>query len=191
VGPPTNPYMKHASTGEIMPPEPIESQVLPHSLRQEYLNQFCVTRRTIETIREIQPTIWPAVERSVARFYEHISGTSYGANLFFDNEAINRAKSGMLLHWGRILSARYDDEYFNAVHRIGSRHFELGIENHIYMSAYTRMVSAIALTLHEEQDVTLLELDALNKVVALDSQLTISAYIGALKSHKRADPVQR
>jgi hypothetical protein len=52
------------------------------------------------------------------------------------------------------------------------------------MSAYTRIVSSIALTLSEEQDIALLELDALNKVVALDGQLTISAYIETLKSQK-------
>jgi hypothetical protein len=167
-----------------MSPAPIQPLIVPRSLRQEYLDLFCITRRTIEIVREIRPTIWPSVEGSIERFYKYIVGTHFGSQLFFDEQTIGRAKKGMLLHWERLLSARYDDEYFEAAHRIGRRHFELGIENHIYMSAYTRIVSSIALTLSEEQDIALLELDALNKVVALDGQLTISAYIETLKSQK-------
>jgi hypothetical protein len=85
-----------------MSPAPIQPLIVPRSLRQEYLDLFCITRRTIEIVREIRPTIWPSVEGSIERFYKYIVGTHFGSQLFFDEQTIGRAKKGMLLHWERL-----------------------------------------------------------------------------------------
>lgn len=88
-------------------------------------------------------------------------------------------------HFGGLLLAKYDEDYFARVYKVGSFRYQKGFEPQSVVPAYSQVLSDIRhFIFHSESILTRIRpwrnsrlMAALNKAVFLDMELTISAYI--------------
>ena len=140
-------------------------------------------------LKEFWSVAQPALPGILAAFYQH-AGTEAGLAKLVGND-VSRLQKAQSLHWERLFSGRFDDDYFSSAHSIGVVHNRVGLEPRWYIGGYAFLLNAmtdLAVTSYRWKSGKLSAvLRALNRAVMLDMDLVISVYKEALL----ADRAQR
>lgn len=138
----------------------------------------------------MQTTLPTVLETALNEFYETLSRSPDVDRLFRDDRHRDHAKQHQIAHWQRILSGRFDAQYFENVRRIGEVHCEIGLEPRYYVAGYAGIASALVCGavlsgqgegLLGRRDMPRVEarIDALIRAVFLDMELALSTYLEA------------
>ncbi len=146
-----------------------------------------------ERIRSIKHIIDKELPGVLDQFYETILKTPETRKFFKNTAHMNAAKSAQIAHWASISSAKFDEQYFANVRRVGEAHARIGLEPRWYIGGYAivveRLIKAIVNEMWQKgfsfgrqskgpEDIGEC-LAALVKAMMLDMDLSISIYVEA------------
>lgn len=109
---------------------------------------------------------------------------------------IDHLKKHQYEHWKRLFSARFDDDYFSSVHRVGLAHVRIGLEPHWYIAGYNEVFGHIARILGQKSRLSGVKtarlISAVSKAIMLDMDIAVSVYGETLMNRitERQDLVQ-
>ncbi len=84
----------------------------------------------------LQPFVRKIIGRALDRFYAQARLTPATSAFFRDDRHMAQAKAAQEAHWLRIAGARFDEEFYSSVRRVGSVHARIGLEPRWYIGAY-------------------------------------------------------
>lgn len=88
------------------------------------------------SIRSVQALVDRELPIALEKFYTQVRRTPKVRRFFSSDSQIDHAKHAQQMHWKRISSARFDDEYVEKVRTIGSVHARIGLEPSLYIGGY-------------------------------------------------------
>jgi methyl-accepting chemotaxis protein len=91
----------------------------------------------------LQPFVRKIIGGALDRFYAQARITPATSVFFNDDAHMTRASAAQKAHWLRIAGARFDDEFYASVRRIGSVHARLGLEPRWYIGAYALVLEEL------------------------------------------------
>jgi methyl-accepting chemotaxis protein len=120
-------------------------------------------------------------------FYVHISQWPNLKEMFRDESRIAHAKSAQAVHWLKLFTAEFDDDYAESVRRIGLVHSRIGLEPSWYIGAYSFTLSRLYANASHKykslfspkkaQEKTANLMRAINQCVMVDMDMAISIYL--------------
>jgi methyl-accepting chemotaxis protein len=137
-----------------------------------------ITPETGKTLASFWSHVQSALPGILDGFYRHITSEPQLVRILGTQTA--RLKSAQAAHWERLLSGRFDTEYFESVRTVGMVHARIGLEPRWYIGGYNFVLvqlSDLAGRVHRfapkrARQVT----QALVTAVFLDMEIAISAY---------------
>ena len=158
--------------------------------RKEYL---LLTEEDEAALKSLQPLMARHVDELVAAFYRHLLQFAETRRLLSDELIASRLKEAQKRYLLSLVTGPYDERYQEDRLRIGQVHDRIGLTPQWYLGAYALYLNLIRPLIFEEfrgrpaqiQAV----LSALTKVMFLDIQLAIEAYI--LKSSEKLEFANR
>ena len=166
------------------------------SLR-ERLDFIGMDQQAREVLRELRPFLGQALEPALAAFYDKVRATPETRRFFGDEKHMVAAKGLQEKHWGIIAAADYNDDYVNAVKKIGQTHARIGLEPRWYIAGYALVIEQLLHAIVKKQWPGLLQmaknrpegmaaaLSALVKAALLDMDYAISVYLETLDDQRR------
>ena len=140
-----------------------------------------LTKEDEQGLKLLQPLMDRHVEDLVSAFYQHLLGFGETRKLLTDDLITTRLKDAQKSYLRSLVRGPYDEAYRDSRLKIGQVHDRIGLTPQWYLGAYSLYLTLLQpLVLHEfrnrpaDADAAL---SALTKVVFLDIQLAIEAYI--------------
>ncbi|MGO9235501.1 MAG: methyl-accepting chemotaxis protein [Methylocella sp.] len=164
---------------------------------QERLDFIGMDQQAREVLRELRPFLGQALEPALAAFYDKVRATPETRRFFGDEKHMVAAKGLQEKHWGIIAAADYNDDYVNAVKKIGQTHARIGLEPRWYIAGYALVIEQLLHAIVKKQWPGLLQmaknrpegmaaaLSALVKAALLDMDYAISVYLETLDDQRR------
>lgn len=153
-----------------------------NSALQERLDFMRIDEETSMLLRGFWPDVDTHLKEILDGFYDHVSGVPALKTMFGNH--ISRLKKEQHEHWKRLFSGRFDDAYFEGVHKIGLIHNKIGLEPRWYIGGYNYVLSkltTLAIQKHKWSTAKGQNLiRAINCAVMLDMDIAISTYQEAL-----------
>jgi methyl-accepting chemotaxis protein len=162
---------------------------------QERLEFIGINAEVRQALKEARPAALEALPGALDRFYDLIDRTPEAAAMFKEGTTKSRARSAQETHWGRLLDGRIDDEHAATVQRIGLAHAKLGLEPRYFVGGYANVAADLlteviadhlgAAVLPGRRAKTQRSVDALIRVLMLDMEMAITAYLEERDSRAR------
>ncbi|WP_311134075.1 globin-coupled sensor protein [Pleomorphomonas sp. JP5] len=93
---------------------------------------------------------------------------------------IDHLKSAQYDHWKRLFSARFDQEYFDSVRRVGLAHVRIGLEPHWYIAGYNNVLQQVSMIMGRQARFSGARaarmIAAVTKAALLDMDIAVSVY---------------
>ncbi len=103
--------------------------------------EFNAAQRRV--LASAQPLLRKCIGPALDRFYTRVRATPEMARMFRSNSHIDAAKSAQMGHWMRIATGKFDQDYYDAVSRIGKVHATIGLEPRWYIGGYAMILEEI------------------------------------------------
>jgi len=128
--------------------------------------------------------ILPEFDEIINRFYAHILEHPKFREFIPDPGKIDRLKVTQKEHWDRLFNSKFDDDYVRQVIATAEAHIKIRMPAYFYMAAYSVFLdelhaAAYRIALLEGNDVVA-TVKAINKLVVIDMDLTLSVYMKEL-----------
>lgn len=140
-----------------------------------------LTEEDEQRLKLIQPLMDRCVDELVEAFYQHLLGFSETRKLLTDELITTRLKGAQKKYLQSLVSGPYDEGYRESRLKIGQVHDRIGLAPQWYLGAYSLYLTLLQpMILHEFRNRPAdaeAVLSVLTKVVFLDIQLVIDAYI--------------
>jgi methyl-accepting chemotaxis protein len=111
---------------------------------QDRLVFIGLTPAARQALREIGPSLEPALPGILDRFYQHIKKWPDLAGKFNSSEALDRARVAQTNHWRKLFSGEFDAHYVESVQRIGQMHSKIGLDPSWYICGYGFLAAELA-----------------------------------------------
>ena len=135
-----------------------------------------------EALRRLRPLVEEHADRFVESFYRHLLSFEPTRGLLSDPEVKRRLLELQRSYLVGLTSAEFSDAYEADRLRIGETHLRVGLEPRWYLGAYSLymnlLVPVIGAHYQAEPGAAGRAISALMKVLMLDAQLAMEAYIG-------------
>ena len=128
--------------------------------------------------------ILPEFDGIINRFYAHILEHQKFRKFIPNPGMIDRLKVTQKAHWDRLFSSKFDDDYVRQVVATAEAHIKIRLPAYFYMAAYAVFLdelhaAAYKIFSEEGNDVVAI-VKAINKMVIIDMDLTLSVYMKEL-----------
>ncbi len=153
----------------------------PDSLKQR-LTFLGWDEEDAETLRRLRPLMEKHADRFVESFYRHLLSFEPTRALLSDPEVKARLLGLQRTYLVGLTSGEFSDVYEAERLRIGETHLRVGLEPRWYLGAYALYMNLLVPVVGEhyraEPGMAERTISALMKVLMLDAQLAMEAYIG-------------
>ena len=159
------------------------------------LNFIGIDEDVRKALAEVEPVVTGALPGALSDFYELISQTPDTDEMFQSQAVKDHARDAQQHHWERLLDGRIDAEYAENVKRIGLAHAKLGLEPKYFVSGYANVATDLLKTvitaqlgravLPARRDRAVRGVDALIRVLMLDMEMAITAYLEQTEDRAR------
>ena len=138
-----------------------------------------------ETLQELGRELQPLVAAAHKRLYDKIAETPSLRTHFRDAAHMTSARSLQDLHWKKLWSGRFDQDYLESVRRVGKVHARIGLEPRWYVGSYAIVMDQLIRDYLGSQKRAWLsrgdngnadQLAVLLKAVLLDIELAVTVY---------------
>jgi methyl-accepting chemotaxis protein len=166
------------------------------SLRQR-LDFIGMDHKTRAGLSKLQPLLKQSIGPALDVFYDKVKAMPETRKFFGDERHMAGAKNAQERHWTIIAAANYNDEYVNAVLKVGQTHARIGLEPRWYIGGYALVMEQLIHAVVKEQWPRLLQmakgrpegvaeaLSCLVKAAMLDMDFAISVYLETLDEQRR------
>jgi methyl-accepting chemotaxis protein len=167
---------------------------------QERLSFLGLDKAARQALRSIKPILDREVPRALEKFYARAQANPQISGYFADQAMIDRAKAAQVEHWRRLSAGEFEGRSLEQMRRIGETHARIGlppkwyaagygvIADHLIMATLTEIWPRGALrgrAFAKRADAGA-ALGALARVILLDFEIAVSAYIDALDARRHA-----
>ncbi len=167
------------------------AQSAAESVNETRLRFLKIDEPTRAVLREVGALITPQLDDIAAQFYGWITQFPELRTMLGGEDNIRRLKRTQGDHWKALFQARFDDDYFARVNRIGQVHAKIGLEPRWYIGGYAMVQNCIhpILARHYrwKRDALVAAEQAVTKAVSLDMDLAISVYITSTEEIARQE----
>ncbi|MEP9374785.1 globin-coupled sensor protein [Mesorhizobium sp. KR1-2] len=163
----------------------------------ERLHFIGMDQKARETLSSLQPLLGRSLGPALTAFYEKVKATPETRSFFGDDKHMASAKSRQEQHWQIIAEAHYNDDYLNAVLKVGQTHARIGLEPRWYVAGYALVLEQLIHAVVKERWPSFMAmakrrpegmaetLSCLVKAAMLDMDLAISVYLETLDEQRR------
>ena len=154
-----------------------------------------------QALSALKPMIDEMVGPALDKFYDKVRATPETARFFRDDDQISHAKSMQQGHWSLIASGAFDQNYVDAVTRVGKVHARLGLEPNWYIGGYTHILEALLTGIISKKlggfgrtrkvQETGRDLSAVVKAALIDMDYAISVYLEVLAQERAEVEMER
>lgn len=152
------------------------------------------------SLRALGPLIAREIGPALDAFYRKAQAHEATRHFFADDAVARHAHARQASHWTIISTAQFDEDYEQAVRRIGQTHARLGLSPRWYIGAYAQVANALVRSILRESQKPDTQLDdealaeavtGLMKAVFLDIDLGISIYLETLEHLRSKEEAAR
>ena len=141
------------------------------------------TDTDVEFLKKLHPFAIEYADSFVDQLYEHLLKFPDTKRFLGDEKMLHRLKLAQKAYFMDLTSGEYEEEYYQSRIKVGIAHRRIGLPPRIYMSTYCYYMQLIipriygnpAFDVETANGIFL----ALHKIINLDQELAISAYIHA------------
>ncbi len=141
------------------------------------------TDKDADFLKLLHPFAVEYADSFVDRLYDHLILFSETKRFLGDEKMVSRLKLAQKAYFIDLTSGEYGEEYFKSRIKVGISHQRIGLPPRVYMSTYCHYMQLIipqiygnpAFDIETANSIFL----ALHKIINLDQELAISAYIHA------------
>jgi methyl-accepting chemotaxis protein len=163
----------------------------------ERLDFIGMDQRARAALSNLRPLLSQALGPALDAFYTKVKAKHETRKFFADESHMAAAKGAQQRHWNIIAAANYNDEYVNAVLKIGQTHARIGLEPRWYIGGYAVVMEQLIHAIVKEQWPSLMQiakgrpervaeaLSSLMKAAMLDMDFAISVYLETLDGHRK------
>lgn len=138
---------------------------------------FRIDDDVVRRIRKLKPRLMEYAAKALDTVFDHLRTNPIVADYFADEDNLAFLTSGMLSHCDRVLSARFDADYYEAVSQMGLRHSKLAYPSFVYTAAYSNMLTSMQeQAAKDRKRFSEEDAAALNRVALYDVELAQSAF---------------
>ncbi len=139
---------------------------------------YAIDETACSDIRASWKILDPHMEDIFAAFYSRWGQEPKLAALV--RGRIDHLKTAQYDHWKRLFSARFDQEYFNSVRRVGLAHVRIGLEPHWYIAGYNNVLQQVSVIMGRQARFSGARaarmIAAVTKAAMLDMDIAVSVY---------------
>jgi methyl-accepting chemotaxis protein len=147
-----------------------------------------IDEATRKELRQLWSVVEPSLEGILTRFYAHLVTEPKLKALLGDRQA--SLESAQKVHWKRLFSATFDEDYVRSIDRIGRAHSRIGLEPRWYIAGYqfvlNELVAVVLRKFRFSPGRATEAVQALNRAVMLDLDFAISTYQQILMEEEQA-----
>jgi len=101
---------------------------------------YGLTTRAQDALREVGRLLAPELPQIFTEFYDHLKNFSeYSGSIDFSSQ-VDGLKRAQQAHWSRVFEARFDDGYWQELHRLGMAHGRVGVQPEGYVGGTAFLV---------------------------------------------------
>lgn len=148
---------------------------------QKRLFMLSITDTTIANLSLFHPHVRDNMDSMVAAFYRFIHQMPATAAIFKDHEVERRLKPAQKAHWTGLLAGQFDAAYRARALKIGMAHYRHKVAPYVYIAGYNFFHCELirVASMHYEGQELAAVLQSITKVISLDMDLALSAYVRA------------
>ncbi|MGE4483365.1 methyl-accepting chemotaxis protein [Acidocella sp.] len=172
----------------------------PFQALNERLSFSKLNNHLQDRLRSAKSIIMAAMPAALDASYAQIRATPDTARFFTSDAAVGQAKSKQSAHWDHISNGNLDETYARSVIHVGEVHARIGLEPRWYIGGYNIVLghlltallearwpeSRLAKNRNQIRHQAIEEAVSITKVVMLDMDMAISAYLDKLDQEKQA-----
>ena len=160
---------------------------------QDTLSKFGLTGSDCQKLLKAGKLVEPILEEALEHFYSFAKSDPEIAQFFPDESVMAHARSAQKVHWEKLLSGSFNDDYLASAARVGRVHFKIQLPFSMYLSGYSRASAFIQKRLLERAGPMLGKLSrgrqgdflgVLTRAFAFDTYQVIDAYFAAQKAEQ-------
>ena len=164
-----------------------------HPNLKQRLELYKVDPATMAAARKFWYALQPKFNRITQRFYANLHSNPQTARFLPDERGIEQLRTAQAAHWGDLFTGKIDADFVSRVNRAAEAHMRIRLPNFYYMAAYAFFLNeliASAQHLFPDEDERAEVIRAINKLVMIDADLTMSFYMQRLvrRSQEHAVP---
>jgi len=148
------------------------------------IDLYGINEETFQNAEVFWLAILPELDEIINRFYAHILENRKFRRFIPDPGIIDRLKVTQKEHWDRLFTSKLDDYYVCQVVAAAEAHIKIRMPTYHYMAAYTIFLDELHAAAYrhfsEEGDTVIAIVKAINKLVIIDMDLTLSVYMKEL-----------
>jgi rsbT co-antagonist protein RsbR len=141
------------------------------------------TEKDAEFLKKLHPYSIEFADSFVEQLYEHLMQFPETKRFFSDEKIVSRLKLAQKAYFIELTSGEYGEEYFQSRIKVGITHQRIGLPPRIYMNTYCYYTQLFIPQIYGNpaftNDMANSIFMALQKIINLDQELAISAYIHA------------
>lgn len=160
------------------------------------LDLYGINGETFHNAKVFWRTILPEFDEINNRFYAKILKHQEFRKFVRDPAMIDRLKVTQKNHWDRLFNSKLDDDYVRQVVATAEAHIRIRLPTYYYMAAYAGFLDELHAAAHrnfsEEGNNLTAIVKAINKMVVIDMDATLSVYMKelvSLKSKQARQPI--
>ncbi len=146
---------------------------------------FCFTPEDAKRLSDFHPFAEKHVDEVVDGLYAHLLKFEEAQMFLDDAETLRRLKIAQRRYFLELTSGCYEEEYYENRIKVGVTHQRMGIPPRLYMGAYSYylqlMIPLIYQYLGDDLEKANTTFSAMYKIINLDQELAMSAYIHAVE----------
>lgn len=134
-------------------------------------------------LKKMQPLAMEYADEFIESLYDHLMAFPETKRFFTDEKKLNHVKLAQKSYFLDLFSGHYGEEYFNSRIKVGMVHQRVGLPPRLYMNTYCFYLQLLIPKIYGNPDFDPETANnvfmALYKLISLDQELALSAYIHA------------
>jgi signal transduction histidine kinase len=153
----------------------------------ERLHFLDLDEEACQILRELKPVLEAEMPEVLQRFHDSLERCPQVNALFGNNSDKVRVRKYQLAHWRKLLSANFDDEFLQSVHRVAKINYRMGLKPQWYIGGHAYIIGELVTIISRnyatgndpgEQDRRDAAVKAFIRAALLDMELAISVWLG-------------
>lgn len=168
-------------------------------IQRERMAFLGLDAKALAALKSIKPIIDRELPRALDKFYAKARTSPQMSALLRDDATVQRARAAQIEHWGRLSGGDLEGRAAETSRRVGETHAKLGVSPDMYISSYAlladHLLSAVITEIWPKGALrrgrfargadAALALSALQRVVMLDLDMGVIAYLEALDRRRQ------
>ena len=165
----------------------------PHASLKQRLRLYDIDAETMAAARKFWYAVRPQFHLTTRRFYMHLQADPETARFLPGDRGIERLRAAQTVHWEGLFTGHFDSGFVQRINHAAEAHLRIRLPNYHYMAAYAFFLNELAASaqrLFPDDEERSPIIRAINKLVMIDMDLTMSFYMQHLVRGRSADAAE-